>query len=54
MIPTQPPNTRIVKTIVIYGSAKDKEFMTPARTYLDEQVLTYEEHVISASITMRR
>ncbi len=37
-----------MKTIIIYGSANDKEFMQPARTYLDEQGLAYDEHVISA------
>jgi len=37
-----------MKTIIIYGSANDKEFMQPARTYLDEKGLVYEEHVISA------
>ena len=37
-----------MKIIIIYGSANDKEFMKPAHTYLGEQGVNYEEHVISA------
>ena len=37
-----------MKIIIIYGSANDKEFMKPAHTYLEEQGVNYEEHVISA------
>ena len=37
-----------MKVIIIYGSANDKEFMKPAHTYLEEQGVNYEEHVISA------
>ena len=37
-----------MKVIIIYGSANDKEFMKPAHTYLGEQGVNYEEHVISA------
>lgn len=37
-----------MKVIIIYGSANDKEFMKPAHTYLEDQGVTYEEHVISA------
>jgi 5-(carboxyamino)imidazole ribonucleotide mutase len=37
-----------MKIIIIYGSANDKPFMAPARTYLDEQGLKYDEEVISA------
>ena len=37
-----------MKVIIIYGSANDKEFMKPAHTYLEEQEVNYEEHVISA------
>ncbi|MDE0569176.1 MAG: 5-(carboxyamino)imidazole ribonucleotide mutase [Verrucomicrobiales bacterium] len=37
-----------MKVIIIYGSANDKEFMKPAHTYLEDQGVNYEEHVISA------
>ena len=37
-----------MKVIIIYGSANDKEFMKPAHTYMEEQGVNYEEHVISA------
>jgi 5-(carboxyamino)imidazole ribonucleotide mutase len=37
-----------MKVIIIYGSANDKEFMEPARSYLDEKGTDYDEHVISA------
>ena len=37
-----------MKVIIIYGSANDKEFMEPARSYLDEKGTGYDEHVISA------
>lgn len=37
-----------MKVIVIYGSANDKPFMEPARVYLDEQKVSYEETVLSA------
>ena len=37
-----------MKVIIIYGSANDKEFMEPARSYLDEKGTNYDEHVISA------
>ena len=37
-----------MKVIIIYGSANDKEFMTPARSFFEEKGTTYEEHVISA------
>ncbi len=37
-----------MKVIVIYGSANDKPFMEPARVYLDEQKVAYEETVLSA------
>jgi 5-(carboxyamino)imidazole ribonucleotide mutase len=37
-----------MKVIVIYGSASDKPFMEPARVYLDEQKVPYEETVLSA------
>ena len=37
-----------MKAIIIYGSANDKDFMKPGKDYLDEQKVTFEEHVISA------
>ena len=37
-----------MKVIIIYGSANDKEFMKTAHTYMEEQGVNYEEHVISA------
>ena len=37
-----------MKVIIIYGSANDKEFMEPARSYLNEKGTDYDEHVISA------
>ena len=37
-----------MKVIIIYGIANDKEFMKPAHTYMEEQGVNYEEHVISA------
>ena len=37
-----------MKVIIIYGSANDKEFMTPARSFFEEKGTVYEEHVISA------
>ena len=37
-----------MKVIIIYGSANDKEIMKPAHTYMEEQGVNYEEHVISA------
>lgn len=36
-----------MKVIIIYGSANDKEFMEPARSYLNEKGTDYDEHVIS-------
>lgn len=37
-----------MKVIMIYGSENDKGFMQPARDYLDEVSLAYEETVLSA------
>lgn len=37
-----------MKVIMIYGSENDKGFMQPARDYLDEVSLPYEEAVLSA------
>lgn len=37
-----------MKVIIIYGSANDKPFMEPARTYLEEEKVAYEETVLSA------
>ncbi len=36
-----------MKTIILYGSANDKPFMQPARTYLEENELEYTEEVLS-------
>lgn len=37
-----------MKVILIYGSANDKPFMEPAREYLTENSLVFEETVLSA------
>ncbi len=37
-----------MKVIIIYGSANDKDYMKPARSYLEEKAIGYDEHVISA------
>ena len=37
-----------MKVILIYGSANDKPFMEPARQYLEEQKVEFEETVLSA------
>lgn len=37
-----------MKVILIYGSPNDKPFMEPARVYLNEQSVTFEEVVLSA------
>ena len=37
-----------MKVIMIYGSANDVPFMEPARAYLKESEVTYEETILSA------
>lgn len=37
-----------MRVIIIYGSANDKPFMEPARVYMNEQNVAYEEVVLSA------
>jgi 5-(carboxyamino)imidazole ribonucleotide mutase len=37
-----------MKVIMIYGSANDVPFMEPARVYLKESEVTYEETILSA------
>ena len=37
-----------MKVIMIYGSANDVPFMEPARAYLKESEVNYEETVLSA------
>lgn len=37
-----------MKVILIYGSANDKPFMEPAREYLTENSVSFEETVLSA------
>lgn len=37
-----------MKVIIIYGSANDKPFMEPARVYLEDNKVPYEETVLSA------
>ncbi len=38
----------VMKVIMIYGSENDKPFMQPARTYLEENEVAYDEVVLSA------
>lgn len=37
-----------MKIIIIYGSSSDKPFMEPARAYLNQESVAYEETVLSA------